>query len=137
MADHILGRGADNQPHAADGPNSPQVIFTEPQVARVGYTLAGAEEAGLTVEAYDTSTAGNAGASFVGRNTEGTTRWVVDTDRGVVVGSTITGPDVQEFLHAATIAVVGEVPLHRLRHAVPAFPTRSENWLQLLDKAGV
>jgi len=40
-------------------------------------------------------------------------------------------------LHAATVAVVGEIPLERLRHAVPPFPTRSELWLSLLEQAGV
>jgi hypothetical protein len=57
--------------------------------------------------------------------------------RGILVGCTITGPEVADFLHAATIAVVGEVPLERLRHAVPPFPTRSEIWLSLLEQAGV
>ena len=62
---------------------------------------------------------------------------MVDRERRIVVGCTITGSEVADFLHAATIAIVGEVPLERLRHAVPAFPTRSEIWLQLLEKAGV
>ncbi len=47
--------------------------------------------------------------------------------------STFTGPGVGELLHAATVAVVGEVPLDRLWHAVPAFPTVSEVWLRLLE----
>ena len=34
---------------------------------------------------------------------------------------------------AATIAVVGEVPIARLWHAVPAYPTISEVWLRLLE----
>ena len=54
---------------------------------------------------------------------------MVDKERRIVVGCTITGSEVADFLHAATIAVVGEVTLDRLRHAVPAFPTRSEIWL--------
>jgi dihydrolipoamide dehydrogenase len=58
---------------------------------------------------------------------------VVDEDRGVVVGFTIVGQDTAEMLHAATIAVVGEVPLKRLWHAVPAYPTMSEVWLRLLE----
>ena len=37
----------------------------------------------------------------------------------------------------STIAVIGEVPLERLTHAVPTFPTRSELWLQLLEAAGL
>jgi hypothetical protein len=44
---------------------------------------------------------------------------------------------VGEVLHAATVAVVGEVPLDRLWHAVPAFPSVSEIWLRLLEAYGL
>src|SRR5918997_1866063 len=135
-ADVILGQ--DSACLLVDGSRSPRVIFTDPQVAAVGYTLAAAQEAGLNVRAADVPTQGNAGASFYGRDsTRGTTRLVVDEDRRVVVGATITGPEVADFLQAATIAVVGEVTLDRLFHAVPAFPTRSEVWLYLLEQLGV
>ena len=67
----------------------------------------------------------------------GTCQLVVDESRHVVVGATFTGPDVQELLHAATIAIVGEVPLERLWHAVPSFPTVSEVWLRLLEAYGL
>jgi dihydrolipoamide dehydrogenase len=129
----ILGREARA---TADGPVSPRVIFTDPQVAAVGHTLATAREAGLKVRAVDHPTSGVAGASFVGRDAPGTARLVIDEDRDVVVGVTFTGPEVAELLHAATIAVVGEVPLDRLDHAIPAFPTRSEVWLRLLERDG-
>ncbi|HET6547176.1 MAG TPA: NAD(P)/FAD-dependent oxidoreductase [Solirubrobacter sp.] len=129
-ADHVLGHDH-ALAHGADGPLSPRVIFTEPQVAAVGHTTESAEKAGLVVEVYETSTSGNAGGSFYGRNAPGTTRWIVDSERRIVVGCTITGAEVADFLHAATIAIVGEVPIERLRHAIPAFPTRSEIWLQL------
>jgi dihydrolipoamide dehydrogenase len=130
VADHLLGHDH-VLAHGADGPLSPRVIFTEPQVAAVGHTTESAERAGLIVDTYETSTSGNAGGSFYGRNAPGTTRWIVDRERRIVVGCTITGAEVADFLHAATIAIVGEVPLERLRHAVPSFPTRSEVWLQL------
>jgi pyruvate/2-oxoglutarate dehydrogenase complex dihydrolipoamide dehydrogenase (E3) component len=129
-ADHVLGHDR-VLAHGADGPLSPRVIFTEPQVAAVGHTTESAHRAGLITEVYETSTSGNAGGSFYGRNAPGTTRWIVDAERKIVVGCTITGAEVADFLHAATIAVVGEVPLARLRHAVPSFPTRSEIWLNL------
>jgi pyruvate/2-oxoglutarate dehydrogenase complex dihydrolipoamide dehydrogenase (E3) component len=131
LADH-LGTGADI-PVTQDGPVAPRVIFTDPQVAAVGHTLASAREAGMNVRAVDGSTAGSAGASYVGRNTAGTSRLVVDEERKVIVGATFVGVEVADWLHAATIAVVGEVPIERLRHAVPAFPTRSEVWLYLLQ----
>ena len=113
------------------------MIFTDPQVGAVGLTLAAAEEAGLTARAVDVETSGNAGGSFVGRGAPGTARLVVDEKRRIVVGATITGAEVAEALHAATIAVVGEVPLDDLWHAVPAFPTRSELWLRLLEEYGM
>jgi pyruvate/2-oxoglutarate dehydrogenase complex dihydrolipoamide dehydrogenase (E3) component len=137
-ADAILGEGGPCIAMTAEGERSPRVIFTDPQVAAVGYTLAAAEEAGLNVRAVDVPTQGNAGASFYGRDSSaGTARLVVDDDRGIAVGATFTGPEVAEFLHAATIAVVAEVPLVRLFHAVPAFPTRSEVWLYLLEALGL
>ncbi len=133
-ADAILGKEVQLR---SDGGASPRVIFTDPQVGAVGLTLAAAEEAGLTVRAVDVETSGNAGGSFVGRGAPGTARLVVDEQRGVVIGATITGSEVSEALHAATIAVIGKVPLEDLWHAVPSFPTRSELWLRLLEAYGM
>jgi pyruvate/2-oxoglutarate dehydrogenase complex dihydrolipoamide dehydrogenase (E3) component len=133
-ADVILGKDA---AVTADGPVSPRVTFTEPQVAAVGHTLASAEQAGLNVRAVDVPTEAPAGGSFIGKDAIGTCRIVVDEDRRVIVGATFTGVEVAEAIHAATIAVVGEVPLDRLWHAVPSFPTRSEIWLNLLEEYGL
>ena len=136
-ADHILGRTGARMVLRSDGRLSPRVIFTEPQVAAVGYTLQSAEDAGLNVRAVDTSIEGNAGGSFIGHGAPGMARIVIDEDRRVIVGATFTGVEVAESLHAATIAVIGEVALERLWHAVPCFPTRSEVWLNLLEAYGL
>jgi pyruvate/2-oxoglutarate dehydrogenase complex dihydrolipoamide dehydrogenase (E3) component len=135
-ADVILGRPQRLSP-LADGPPPPRVVFTDPQVAAVGHTTRTAADAGLDVKVVDVTTSGNAGGSFYGRDAPGTTRILVDEARGVIVGATFTGAEVADFLHAATIAVVGEVPLDRLWHAVPSFPTRSELWLKLLEGYGL
>jgi dihydrolipoamide dehydrogenase len=135
-ADHILGDEM-AVAHGADGTRAPSVIFTDPQVASVGHTTESATAEGIDIVAYDTQTSDNAGGLFYAPDATGTTRFVVDRERQVLIGCTITGPEVVDFLHAATIAVVGEVPLERLRHAVPSFPTRSEIWLSLFEQAGV
>ena len=135
-ADVILGKDARIDP-MSDGALSPRVTFTEPQVAAVGHTLASAQEAGLPVRAVDMETSGTAGGSFYGRNAPGTSRLVVDEDRRVIVGATFCGTDVAEWLQAATFAVVGEVPIDKLWHAVPSFPTRSEVWLRLFENYGL
>jgi len=40
---------------------------------------------------------------------------------------------VEELIHSATAAVVGQVPVGQLWHAVPCFPSISEVWLRLLE----
>ena len=114
----------------------PRVAFTDPQIAAVGYTSEQASEEGIEIECVDVQTSGNAGASFHGRNTPGTSRLVIDKDRRVVIGATFVGYQTAELLHSATIAVTAEVPLERLAEAIPAFPTRTEIWLRLLEKCG-
>ncbi len=121
----------------AEDIGSPRVTFTDPQVAAAGKTLEQAREAGIDAKAVDVPTDGTAGASFQGKETGGTSRLVVDESRNVIVGATFTGFETADFLHAATVAIVGEVPLPKLRHAVAAYPTRSEIWLKLLEAAGL
>ncbi|MFD7445788.1 dihydrolipoyl dehydrogenase family protein [Streptomyces sp. NPDC059909] len=122
-------------PHSAtaDGAAVPQVVFTDPEVASVGLTTREAERTGRRVEVVDYDLAHVAGALLYGDGYRGKARMLVDVERGMVAGVTFVGPGVGELLHSATIAVAGEVPLDRLWHAVPAFPTISEVWLRLLE----
>jgi len=121
----------------ATGPATPQVVFTDPEVAQVGLTSEQAREAYANVKVVDYDLGAVAGASLVADGYTGKARMVVDEDRRVVVGMTFVGQDVAEMLHSATIAVVGEVPLDRLWHAVPGYPTMSEVWLRLLETYGL
>ena len=129
-ADRILG-----QPVQAvgDDATAPRVIFTDPQVAAVGHTAASAEEAGMKIDVVDLGTSETAGASFYGRNAPGTTRFVVDAEREVLVGATFVGAEVADMLQAATIAIAAEVPLRTLARAIAPFPTRSELWLKFIE----
>jgi pyruvate/2-oxoglutarate dehydrogenase complex dihydrolipoamide dehydrogenase (E3) component len=120
----------------ADERAVPQVVFTDPEIAAVGLTAAAAEAAGLRIRVVDHDLAAVAGSALHAEGYRGQARMVVDEDRQVIVGFTVAGPDVAELLHAATVAIVGEVPLDRLWHAVPAFPTVSEVWLRLLEAYG-
>jgi pyruvate/2-oxoglutarate dehydrogenase complex dihydrolipoamide dehydrogenase (E3) component len=132
--DVILGREATD---VADHGVVPRVTFTDPQVCAVGPTEAAARRAGIDLQVVKTDTGGVAGAYVQGNGIAGTSQLLVDQARRVVVGATFTGPGTQELLHSATIAVAGEVPLERLWHAVPSFPTVSEVWLLLLETYGL
>jgi pyruvate/2-oxoglutarate dehydrogenase complex dihydrolipoamide dehydrogenase (E3) component len=116
----------------ADEYATPSVVFTTPQVASVGRTVAEARKAGLPHRVVEIPLK-VAGSSLFADGYEGTAIAVVDIEREVLLGVTFIGPAVAELLQAATIAVVGEVPIRRLWHAVPAYPTINEIWLRLLE----
>lgn len=132
--DVILGRDAED---VADHGAVPRVTFTDPQVCAVGPTEAEARRSGVDVRVVTTATGGVAGAYIQGNGIDGTSQLLVDQARRVVIGATFTGPGTQELLHSATVAVAGQVPLDRLWHAVPSFPTVSEVWLRLLEAYGL
>ncbi|MGR6968311.1 dihydrolipoyl dehydrogenase family protein [Streptomyces cynarae] len=122
-------------PHSstADTEAVPGVVFTDPEVASVGLTVREAERTGHAVEVVDYEIGHLAGALQYRPDYRGKARVLIDRDRQVVVGATFAGPGVAELLYSATVAITAEVPLERLWHAVPAFPTISEVWLRLLE----
>jgi len=120
----------------ADHEAVPQVTFSDPEVASVGLTSAAAEKAGYTIRVVDYELGSVAGASLQADGYAGRARMVVDEKRKVILGVTFVGQDVSELIHAATTAIVGEVPIERLWHAVPAYPTMNEIWLRLLETYG-
>ncbi|MEJ1156145.1 NAD(P)/FAD-dependent oxidoreductase [Microbacterium marmarense] len=141
IAARAQGESVDDQPwgaHVATADHShvPQVTFSDPEVASVGLTEAAARKAGRSIRVLDYNLAWVAGASTYSDNYEGMARAIVDEDRGVIIGATFVGADVAELLHSATVAIVGEVPISRLWHAVPAYPTISEVWLRWLEAYG-
>jgi pyruvate/2-oxoglutarate dehydrogenase complex dihydrolipoamide dehydrogenase (E3) component len=121
----------------ADDACVPQVIFTEPEIGAVGLTEEQAVRRGLTVRSVDYEIGDVAGASLFADGYRGHARMVVDEQRRVVAGLTLVGMGVAEMVHAATIAIAGQVPLERMWHAVPAYPTMSELWLRLLEAYGL
>jgi pyruvate/2-oxoglutarate dehydrogenase complex dihydrolipoamide dehydrogenase (E3) component len=138
--DAIAARAQDREPTVRDRSSQtcvPQVVFTIPEVAAVGLTAQQAEAAGRRVRTVEYEIGLVAGAKLFADQYQGHAQMVVDEDRRTIVGMTLAGHGVGEIIHAATIAVAGEVPLERLWHAVPSYPTISEVWLRLLETYGL
>ncbi|MFV0457330.1 MAG: dihydrolipoyl dehydrogenase family protein [Actinomycetales bacterium] len=110
----------------------PQVVFTMPQVASVGLTQAQAQREGRQFTVSQVPFTSAAGAALLQDDATGEAMLMVDSS-GVLLGATFVGPEVAELVHAATVAIVGAVPVPALRHAVPSYPTASELWLRLLE----
>ncbi|MFE5672520.1 dihydrolipoyl dehydrogenase family protein [Agromyces sp. NPDC056523] len=141
IAARALGRPVDEARygvHAATADHTavPNIVFADPEVAAVGLTAAAAEESGIAVRTAEVPFSSVSGAGILADGYEGRARLVIDDERDVVIGATFVGQGVAELVQQATIAIVGEVPVHRLWHAVPGFPTLSEVWLRLLEADG-
>ncbi len=115
----------------------PRVVFTSPNIAAVGLTERQAKNKGITLRTVRYDIGHTAAAATLGKGYRGTCQLVIDEDRRVIVGATFVGPHTGELIHAATIAIVGEVTLDQLWHAIPSFPTLSEVWLRLLEEYGL
>jgi dihydrolipoamide dehydrogenase len=138
--DAIAARARGTEPAVTDWASTrcvPQVIFTVPEVAAAGLSAREAEHAGMRVRVVEYETGNVAGAGLYADDYAGRAQMVIDEDRRVIVGMTLAGPGVGEMIHAATIAIAGEVPLERLWHAVPSYPTIGEVWLRLLEAYGL
>jgi pyruvate/2-oxoglutarate dehydrogenase complex dihydrolipoamide dehydrogenase (E3) component len=138
--DAIVARASGKEPTVTDRSCAtcvPQVVFTEPEVAAVGLTEDQARERGANVRVVDYEIGDLSGAALWADGYTGRAQMVVDDDSRVLAGMTLVGPGVGELIHAATIAIAGEVPLDKLWHAVPSYPTMSEVWLRLLESYGL
>jgi dihydrolipoamide dehydrogenase len=139
IAARAAGRPLDTTPwgaHAttADHHAVPQVFFTDPEAAAVGMTARQAEQAGHRVRVVDVEIGDVVmGAKLYADGYTGRARMIVDLDNRYLLGVTFVGAGVSELLHSATIAVAGQIPIERLWHAVPCFPTITEVWLRLLE----
>ncbi|WP_245798855.1 hypothetical protein [Collinsella vaginalis] len=134
IGERIADIAAGREPEAA--PQNvlvPQVIFTDPQVGAVGLNEEQAREAGIDVVTTEVPYTAAAGAALLRDGVRGRAKLVVDRTSRAIVGATFVGPEAGELIHAATIAVTGEVPIERLRHAVPSYSTASEIWLRLIE----
>jgi len=138
--DAIAARAKGKEPEVRDRSSktcTPQVIFTRPEVSAVGLTREQAEAAGHTVRVVDYEIGDVSGARLFADDYKGHAQMVVDEQTKTILGMTLAGPGVGEMIHAATIAVAGQVPLDSLWHAVPSYPTMSELWLRLLETYGL
>ncbi len=117
----------------ADAATVPQVTFTDPQVASVGITEQQARDSGADVEVVEYDMANVAGVSLLRDGYVGRAKLVINAPSHTLLGATFVGSDVAEIVHAATVAMIGNMTLEQLWHAVPSYPTMSEIWLRLLE----
>jgi pyruvate/2-oxoglutarate dehydrogenase complex dihydrolipoamide dehydrogenase (E3) component len=138
IATRAAGQPLDTSPYSrhvdlADHGQVPQVTFTAPEVGSSGHTEQSARDAGIDVETVEYDLGALGGTYVMQDDYVGRAKFVVDRASDTLVGATFVGSEISDLVHAASIAIVGKVPLAALWHAVPSYPTPSEIWLRLLE----
>lgn len=101
----------------------PSVVYSHPQIARVGHTQKRAEDEGLSVEVVKSPYSANiiARAELM---RQGFVKAILHKDK--IIGATIVGEDAAELIASLTLAVSNELTKKQLRKWVIAHPSLSE-----------
>lgn len=122
--EHILG--GDDLTYNEDF--IPSVVYSHPQIARVGYTQKRAEDEGLSIEVVKSLYSANiiARAELMG---QGFVKAIFHQNK--LIGATIVGEDAAELITPLTLAVSNEMTKKQLRNWVLPHPTLSEMFSSL------
>lgn len=107
----------------------PSVIFTEPEIATVGYTLEQAIEKGYraTLGSFPFNVLGKAQATL---HTEGFAQVVTDRETGQILGAQVVGHEASTLIAEMGIVIANEMTLECVTHTIHAHPTIAEAWLE-------
>ncbi|HET6314300.1 MAG TPA: FAD-dependent oxidoreductase, partial [Chloroflexia bacterium] len=104
----------------------PYVVFTDPQLGRVGMNEEDARKQGRNVKVARMPMTWVARALETGE-TRGLMKAVVDADTGQILGCAVLGLEGGEVMAQVQLAMMGKLPYHVLRDAIFAHPTLAES----------
>ncbi len=125
-AGHIGG----NNEYLYDEHFIPSVVYSHPQIARVGVTQKAAEAEGLSVEIIKSPYSANviARAELMG---QGFVKAIFHEDK--IIGATIVGEEAADLISPLALAISNELTKKKLRSWVIPHPTLSEIFIALFS----
>lgn len=123
--ENILGRRVKMHYNAI-----PAVIFTSPEVASVGLTLAQAKEKGKNAESakFPLQALGKAVSSG---DTEGFVEIIYDPKTGEIFGAHMIGHEASALIGEMALAIANELTIDCIHNTVHAHPTLPEAWMEV------
>lgn len=121
-------------PREADERAIPYCVYTWPELAGVGLTLAQAQEAGRPAAEARFPFTANGRALTMGE-AGGQVRLVYDPEEGTILGMHMLGPHVSELLAEATLAVQNRLKVRQMADTCHAHPTLSEALMEVAKAA--
>lgn len=103
----------------------PAVVFTDPQVATVGYSEAQARRAGIETDSR-TLTLDNVPRALVNFDTRGFIKLVIDRDSQRLIGVQAVAPAAGELIETAALAIRARMTVHELAQQLFPYLTMVE-----------
>lgn len=126
--------------HAIDGSEPdpgdwvvPAAVFTDPEIATVGFTEAEAEAAGFDPVVGQFPFRAN-GRAMTADETDGFVRIVADGESTAVLGAQIVGPDASELIAELTFAIRERSTLADIGNTIHVHPTLSEAVMEAAEQ---
>ncbi|MCB1119243.1 MAG: dihydrolipoyl dehydrogenase [Chlamydiia bacterium] len=107
----------------------PSVIYTHPEIATVGLSLARAKEKGYhaAVGAFPFQALGKSQAIH---ETEGFAQIVIDKETGQILGAQVVGYESSSLIAEMAVAVANELTVACLTDTIHAHPSAPEAWME-------
>lgn len=112
----------------------PAVVFSDPELASVGYTEAQAKEEGIEVIAAKFPFAAN-GRALALNTTDGFVKLVTRKEDGLVIGAQIAGPSASDMIAELGLAIEAGMTAEDLAMTIHAHPTLGEITMEAAEVA--
>lgn len=112
----------------------PAVVFSEPELATVGYTEKQAKEEGLEVNASKFPFAAN-GRALALNNTDGFVKLVTRKQDGLIVGAQIAGANASDMVAELGLAIEAGMTVEDVAMTIHAHPTLGEITMEAAEVA--
>ncbi|AAU23215.1 dihydrolipoyl dehydrogenase [Bacillus licheniformis] len=112
----------------------PAVVFSEPELASVGYTEAQAKEEGLSVTAAKFPFAAN-GRALSLNETDGFLKLVTRKEDGLVIGAQIAGASASDMISELSLAIEAGMTAEDIAMTIHAHPTLGEITMEAAEVA--
>ncbi|HLR42591.1 MAG TPA: dihydrolipoyl dehydrogenase [Pseudogracilibacillus sp.] len=112
----------------------PAVVFTDPEMASVGYTEKEAKDAGIEIKAARFPFAAN-GRALSLNDTEGFMKLITRKEDGLVIGGQIVGPSASDMIAEVGLAIEAGMTAEDIALTVHAHPTLGEITMEAAEVA--
>ncbi|WP_226034580.1 dihydrolipoyl dehydrogenase [Aquibacillus saliphilus] len=112
----------------------PAVVFSDPELASVGYTEQGAKDAGYDAKASKFPFAAN-GRALSLNDSDGFVKLITRKDDGLVIGAQIAGPNASDMIAELGLAIEAGMTAEDLALTIHAHPTLGEITMEAAEVA--